>query len=150
LRYVYTHFSKYLIKVYSQGRFNSNYIAGVKVSLQHRTYTRIPLTLDVQIQFKGVNLGHAFIRNIDPFGAFIELSKSELVINDFVKIYFTNTDENQACVEQKGMVMHCSKEGVGILFAIDSVEFRTMLKQEMADAGATAMGIRLWELTHKV
>jgi len=120
------------------------------VSLHHRTYTRIPLTLDVQLQFKGENIGHAFIRNIDPFGAFIELSKPELVTNDFVKIYFTNKDENQACVEQKGMVMHCSKEGVGILFAADSEEFRSMLKQEMAHAGTTAMGVRLGDLTHKI
>jgi hypothetical protein len=116
------------------------------VSLHHRTYTRIPLALDVQLQFKGANLGHAFTRNINTFGAFIELPEPELVTNDFIKIYFTRKDEDHVCVEQKGMVMHCNKEGVGIIFASDPPEFRAMLDQEMNDAGTTAMGIRLGHL----
>jgi hypothetical protein len=116
------------------------------VSLHHRTYTRIPLALDVQLQFKGANLGHAFTRNINTFGAFIELPEPELVTNDFIKIYFTHKDKGQACVEQKGMVMHCNKEGVGIIFASDTEEFRAMLDQEMNHAGTTAMSIRVGEL----
>lgn len=116
------------------------------MSLHHRTYTRIPLALDVEINFKGENIGHAFTRDINLFGAFIELSKPELVTSDFVKIYFTQKNEDHTCVEQKGMVMHYNKEGVGIIFASDSEEFRTMLDQEMNYAGTTAMSIRLGDL----
>lgn len=113
------------------------------MSLHHRTYTRIPLALEVYLQFKGENLGHAFTRNINSFGAFIELPKPELVTNDFIKIYFSHKDGTPRCVVQKGMVMHCNKEGVGVIFATDTEEFRNMLLQEMTQAGTTAMGIRL-------
>ena len=116
------------------------------MSLHHRTYTRIPLALDVQLQFKGASLGHAITRNINLFGAFIELPEPELVTNDFIKIYFTPKDEDHACIEQKGMVIHCNKEGVGIIFASDTAEFRTMLDQEMKQADITAMSIRLGDL----
>jgi len=108
------------------------------MSIHHRTYARIPLVLDVKIKLKGEKLMHACTRNINPFGAFIELSKPEMITNDFVKIYFTDKDENDACVVQKGMVMHRGKDGVGILFASDTEEFRTMLKQEMSHAQITA------------
>ena len=118
------------------------------MSLYHRTYTRIPLVLEIQLQFKGEKLGHACTQNINPFGAFIELSKPKLVTNDFVEIYFTNKDENQACVVQKGMVMHRSKKGVGILFSSDTEEFRALLNQEMSHSGITAMDIRLNNLAH--
>ncbi len=106
--------------------------------LYHRTYTRIPLTLDVQLKFKGKNLGHAFTRNINPFGAFIELSKHELATNDFIGLYFTEKDQEHTCVEQKGLVIHRSDEGVGILFASDTEEFRTMLDKEFTHAGNSA------------
>jgi hypothetical protein len=69
--------------------------------MYHRTYTRIPLTLEVDIQFKGEKLKHAYTRNINPFGAFIELSKSTLVTNDFVRLYFIDKDNGDACVVQK-------------------------------------------------
>jgi hypothetical protein len=113
------------------------------VSLHHRTYTRIPLALEVQLQFRGENLGHAFTRNINSFGAFIELPKPDLATNDFIKIYFSYKDGNPPCVVQKGLVMHSNKEGVGVIFATDTEEFRNMLLQEMTEAGTTAMRIRL-------
>ena len=101
------------------------------MSIYHRTYTRIPLVLDVLVRFKGEKIGHSLTRNINPFGAFIELPKSDLVTNNFVEMYFTNKDPDAACVLQKGMVMHCSQEGVGIIFAYDTEEFRAMLDQKM-------------------
>jgi hypothetical protein len=118
-------------------------IIGVEVSLHHRTYTRIPLALDVQLQFKGVSLGQTFTRNINPFGAFIELPESKLITNDFIKICFIQKDEDHTCIEQKGLVIHCNKEGVGIIFASDTAAFRNMLNQEMSHSGVTAMSIRL-------
>ncbi|MFT4747742.1 MAG: hypothetical protein ACI8XG_001825 [Congregibacter sp.] len=113
------------------------------MSIHHRTYTRIPLALEVHLQFKGENLGHAFTRNINSFGAFIELPKPELATNDFIKIYFWHKDGTPSCVVQKGMVMHRNKEGVGVIFATDTEEFRNMLLQEMTQAGLIAMAIRL-------
>ncbi|MFT4655696.1 MAG: hypothetical protein ACJA0G_002653 [Kangiellaceae bacterium] len=108
---------------------------GVEMSVYHRTYTRTPLALGVVLQFNGKKMAHTCTRNINLFGAFIELSKPKLVTNDFVSIYFTSQDEDHACVIQKGMVMHCSKEGVGILFACDTKEFRTMLHQQITNIG---------------
>jgi hypothetical protein len=105
------------------------------MSIYHRTYTRIPLVLDVQIQFKGEKMGHTLTRNINPFGVFIELPKSELVTNDFVEMYFTNKYKGDACLLQKGMVMHCSQEGVGIIFAYDNEEFKAMLDKKMTAKG---------------
>ena len=113
------------------------------MSVYHRTYTRIPLVLDVQIQFKGERLARTYTRNINSFGAFIELSKSELANHDFVGIYFTNKNNKNVSVEQKGMVIHCNKEGIGILFANVSEEFQIMLNQQISDAGTSAMEIRL-------
>nr|WP_297348380.1 PilZ domain-containing protein [uncultured Glaciecola sp.] len=107
------------------------------MSMYHRTYTRIPLTLEVDIQFKGGKLKRAYTRNINPFGAFIKLPKATLAINDFIKIYFTDKDNGDACVEQKGLVMHSSDDGVGILFASDSKDFRTMLGHELTHAYTT-------------
>ncbi|MFT4732188.1 MAG: hypothetical protein ACI89W_001211 [Gammaproteobacteria bacterium] len=104
--------------------------------MYHRTYTRIPLTLEVDLQFKDGKLRHANTRNIDPFGAFIETSKPTLSTNDFVKIYFTDKNKGGAYLVQKGIVMHCSDDGVGILFASDSSEFRTMLEHELTRAKA--------------
>ena len=109
------------------------------MSIYHRTYTRIPLVLDVQIQFKGEKLGHTFTRNINPFGAFIELPKPELVTDNFVKLYFTDKNEDDVCVVQKGIVIHCSQEGVGIIFAYDTEEFRTMLDQKMTNKSQSRM-----------
>jgi hypothetical protein len=37
----------------------------------------------------------------------------------------------------------CSKKGVAILFTLDTEEFRTKLKREMADVVNIAIGIRL-------
>ena len=109
------------------------------MSLYHRTYTRIPLALDVRVQFKGEKLGHTFTRNVDPFGAFIELPKPEIATNDFVEMLFNDKDNDHASVLQKGMVMHRSNEGVGILFAYDTDEFRAMLVQEMTDHNTSEM-----------
>jgi hypothetical protein len=44
------------------------------------------------------------------------------------------------------MVIHSNREGVGIIFASDTAEFRAMLDQEMKQNGITAMSIRLGDL----
>jgi hypothetical protein len=98
-------------------------------SIYRRTYTRKPLSIDVQLKFKGEKLGHTLTRNVNFFGAFIDLDKHGLVTNDFVEIYFTDNDNK--CVVQKGMVMHYSKEGVGVIFAYHTDEFRSMLAHKM-------------------
>jgi hypothetical protein len=111
------------------------------MSLYHRTNNRTSLALEVQLQFKGKNLGRACTRNINPFGVFIEFPEPELVTDDFVGISFTSKNEDKACALQKGMVMHASKEGIGILFASYNEEFRTMLEQEISQAGSSEINI---------
>lgn len=113
------------------------------MSLYHRTYTRIPLTLDVHLQCKGKPLKDAFTRNINPFGAFIELSSPELQVDDFVSLSFTNKYRHDDCVAQKGIVVHSNDEGVGILFADDTEEFRSMLDLVLSQEGSSPIKIKL-------
>lgn len=113
------------------------------MSLYHRTYTRIPLTLDVHFQCKGKQLKGACTRNIDPFGAFIELSSPELKVNDFVRLRFDNKYIGGGCVTQKGIVVHSSSDGVGVLFANDTEEFRSMLDKALIRKGSSPIKIQL-------
>ncbi|MFT4939504.1 MAG: hypothetical protein ACI88A_002547 [Paraglaciecola sp.] len=102
------------------------------MSIHHRTGTRIPLVLDVEIQHMGKKLGTSCTRNINPYGAFIELPSEDLVINDFVEIHFKDKQKKDSYLLQKGLVKHRGKEGIGVLFAYDKEEFRAMLEKEMA------------------
>lgn len=113
------------------------------MSLYHRTYTRIPLTLDVHLQCKGKQVKDACTRNIDPFGAFIELSSPELKVSDFVCLRFANKYMGDGCVTQKGIVVHSCDEGVGILFANDTEEFRSMLDKALTRKGSSPINIHL-------
>jgi hypothetical protein len=108
----------------------------LNMSIYHRTYTRKPIAIDVQIKFKGKKLGHTFTRNINPFGAFISLVKHGLVTNNFVEMHFTDKDIDHNCVVQKGIVIHHSEEGVGILFAYDNEEFYAMLDKKIMELTA--------------
>jgi hypothetical protein len=103
------------------------------MSIFHRTHTRKLLTIDVQIKFKGEKLAHTFTRNVNAYGVFIDLAKHGLVTNDCVEILFIDKHKDNNYVIQKGMVMHCSEEGVGIIFAYDTDEFRTMLNKIMME-----------------
>lgn len=103
------------------------------MSIHHRSNSRIPLALPVNVKHMGKYMGPTATRNVNPYGAFIELSTSELGSNDFVELHFLDKHKKRTYVKQKGLIMHRSKEGVGVLFAHDKDEFRTMLERE-ADA----------------
>jgi hypothetical protein len=113
------------------------------MSIYHRTYTRAPLAMNVQLRFKGKKIGLAFTRNVNPFGAFIELSEPKLKVNDFVGVSFINKDKDNTSVTQKGMVVHSNSEGVGLLFAKDTNEFRSMLNQELKQKGNNKVSFSL-------
>lgn len=113
------------------------------MSIYHRTYTRAPLTIKVQLRYKGKNIELACTRNINPYGAFIELSEPKLKVNDFVGVSFINNDKENAGVTQKGMVVHSNSEGVGLLFATDTNEFRAMLNKKLKQQGDNKVSFRL-------
>jgi|GEM_PF-1524630 len=113
------------------------------MSLYHRTYTRIPLTLDVELKCKGKYFKRASTRDVDPFGAFIKLPSPELQVNDFVNLSFINKYKGDNCVAQKGIVVHASEEGVGILFANDTEEFRSMLDKVLSHEASSPIKIQL-------
>jgi phosphoenolpyruvate synthase/pyruvate phosphate dikinase len=102
------------------------------MSIHHRSSGRIPLELDVKIRHKGKHMGSTFTRNITPYGAFIEFSATGLAADDFIEIHFLDKHKQITSLLQKGLIMHRNKEGVGVLFAHDKNEFRTMLERETA------------------
>ena len=103
------------------------------MALHHRCGSRIPLVLDVEIQHRGKKLGASYTRNINPYGAFIELPTDELACDDFVEMYFIDKHKKNAPLLQKGLVKHHCKEGIGVLFAYDKEDFRDMLRNELSE-----------------
>ncbi|MBU3018972.1 PilZ domain-containing protein [Paraglaciecola agarilytica] len=101
------------------------------MSLYHRTSNRAPLALDVRIRHMGKEMGDSCTRNISPFGAFIEMPGPTLSTDDFIEMYFMDEKNDNAYLLQKGLITHCSQEGIGVLFAYDSDEFRQMLHKKM-------------------
>lgn len=108
------------------------------MSIHHRSSSRIPLALTVNIKHKGKYIGSTSTRNINPFGAFIELSATELGANDFVELHFLDKQQKRTYLKQKGLIMHRNKEGVGVMFAHDLDEFRTLLAREAGTVNANS------------
>ncbi|GAC30938.1 PilZ domain-containing protein [Paraglaciecola polaris] len=103
------------------------------MALYHRTSNRAPLTLDVKIRHMGKEVGETYTRNISPFGAFIAMPEPVLNTDDFVEMYFIDGEKADTYLLQKGLITHSSQEGIGVLFAYDSAEFREMLHKRMAN-----------------
>ena len=107
------------------------------MGINHRWGSRIPLVFEVEIKHMGKKLATSCTRNINPYGAFIELSTDILKADDFVEVRFLDRQKKDAYILQKGLIKHHGKEGVGLLFAYDSLEFRTMLGNEMANINSS-------------
>jgi hypothetical protein len=101
--------------------------------MYHRSSSRLPLSIDVDVLHFGKKVACTHTRNINPFGAFIELPTAQLTTDDFVEMRFVDRENNKEHLLQKGLVMHRRDDGVGILFAYDSVAFRKMLRHKIAD-----------------
>lgn len=102
------------------------------MSIHHRSSGRIPLELDVDVRHRGKYIGSTSTRDISPFGAFIELSATDLATDDFVEMHFLDKRRKNKYLLQKGLIMHRNKDGVGVLFAHDKDEFRNLLERESA------------------
>ena len=74
------------------------------MSLNHRTSNRAPLALEVKVRHMGKEMGETCTRNISPFGAFIEMPHPELRPDDFIELYFTDEQQNDAQLLQKGLI----------------------------------------------
>ena len=99
------------------------------MDINHRSSARVPLTLTVTICRRGKSIGRFVTRNINPFGAFIEMPEEALKTDDFVEMSFV---DKECSILQKGLVKHHDNKGVGVLFAYDFAEFRAMLRQHLA------------------
>jgi hypothetical protein len=104
------------------------------MTINHRSGSRVPLTLKVKIRRGGRSIGRFTTRNINPFGAFIEMPDEELSTDDFVEMSFMDKGSN---ILLKGLVKHRDNNGVGVMFAYDLAEFRTMLRQQLATFNLT-------------
>jgi hypothetical protein len=99
------------------------------MTINHRSSSRVPLALKVKIRRGGKSVGRFITGNINPYGAFIEMPGEELNTDDFVELAFMDRGSN---ILLKGLVKHQDSKGVGVLFAYDLAEFRTMLRQQLA------------------
>ncbi|MFT6896086.1 MAG: hypothetical protein ACJA13_000483 [Paraglaciecola sp.] len=109
------------------------------MSFHHRSSGRIPLTLDVDVRHKGKYIGSTSTRDISPFGVFIELYATDLAADDFLEMHFLDKDRKNKYLLQKGLIVHRNKEGFGVLFAHDKVEFRNLLERETAAVNSDTM-----------
>lgn len=103
------------------------------MTLKHRSSSRLPLSIIVNVFRLGRKVASTHTININPFGAFIELPATKLATDDFVEMHFFGKENNKEHQLQKGLIMHRNDDGIGVLFAYDSDEFRNMLISEMAD-----------------
>ncbi|MFQ3234784.1 MAG: hypothetical protein ACI9C4_000335 [Paraglaciecola sp.] len=102
------------------------------MSFHHRSSRRKTLMLDVDVRHRGKYIGSTSTRDISPFGVFIECFATDLVVNDFLEMHFLDMDKKNKYLLQKGLIVHCNKEGFGVIFSHDKDEFRNLLKKETA------------------
>lgn len=81
--------------------------------MEHRHYPRTRTGVGVEV-FRGLRqLGYFKTRDISLEGMFIETGNVGLSRNDIVRLRLEMTDEE---ISARGIVVHASKEGIGIQF----------------------------------
>jgi hypothetical protein len=89
-----------------------------KTVMEHRQGRRHQLNPDVNVDVYKNNkpLGPAKIRDISPHGAFLKIDPWRLTPYSIIKIILTNNNKVDDKIIQKGMVIHRSSEGAGLMF----------------------------------
>jgi len=92
--------------------------------MDHRLGRRYHLKLDVNVNVYKDNMyiGPAMIRDISHHGAFLESDPWRLTTHSIVKIILTSNNKHEDKIIQKGLVIHHSSEGVGLMFLDNQLE----------------------------
>ena len=107
-----------------------------KKTVEHRFSLRKPVAVPVEIFHHKRYLGSFQTRNISHRGAFVDTGQIDLFCNDFVQMNFTMCDLHATgAFNLKALVLHQSKQGIGIMFADHSPVFFRVL-QRMLDTGS--------------
>jgi hypothetical protein len=75
---------------------------------------------------RGEYIGRYNTRDINIDGALIEITGSELAPHDLLELKLYIQGEAAEPIHLKGIVMHSSEDGVGILFSYGEHEFRKL------------------------
>ena len=101
-----------------------------KKNVEHRFSLRKPLAVPVEIFHHKRYLGSFKTRDISHRGAFVDTGQIDLFCNDFIQTNFTMYDlYATGAFNLKALVLHQSKQGLGIMFADHSPEFFRVLQR---------------------
>ena len=84
--------------------------------MEHRNSTRLPVAFDVELEHKGKNVGRFKTRDLGLAGAFIETDLTNLSVNDYVTVSLLINREGFGDQTLKGLVVHHSEQGIGLMF----------------------------------
>ena len=97
--------------------------------VEHRFSVRKPMSIPVEIFHHKRYLGSFVTSDVSHQGAFIDTGQIDLFCNDFIQIKFTIRDMGLTReFELKALVLHQSKQGIGIMFADDSPKFFRLIQ----------------------
>lgn len=83
--------------------------------MEHRFFSRKRIILDINLFHGGQYLGCFGLRNIGLGGLFIETGPIDLSPNMAVEVGLPINDEEPETGSMKGLIVHRSDEGVGIM-----------------------------------
>ena len=96
--------------------------------MNKRSALRLPLHQKVDLYRHGSFLGRGKTKDIHIDGAFISACPMKLLDNELLQLRFYLGEDGQQPVYLKGMVVHGSDTGVGVLFSYNEKQFKVLLR----------------------
>lgn len=97
--------------------------------MKHRYSKRHPSLLDVELYDRGRSLGRFKARNISLEGMFVETGPVDLCTNDLVDVSLTIDHDEITSHRFKGLIVHHSENGFGLMFRDYNPAFYRILRQ---------------------
>lgn len=98
------------------------------VTMEHRYHPRKPIQLDVHIREGDRVLGWFRTRDVGMEGAFVETGPVDVGPYDVLTLTFCTGRRSSDAHEVMGLVVHCSEEGVGLMYAAEDPRFHLALR----------------------
>ena len=102
--------------------------------MDHRCDIRLPASIDVRLSHRERDLGHFRMRNTSRQGMFIETGPVALCVYDFVEVKLKSVVDSLQSHHLRGLVLHHSNDGVGLLFTADHACLLDDVKQLLSHA----------------
>ena len=103
------------------------------MNFDKRSALRIPLQQNVDIYRRGTYIGRGKTKNIHIDGAYINACPGTFSPNEVLQLRFYLGENGQQPVYLKGMIVHGSSEGLGILFSYTDQQFKTLKRNLYGD-----------------